>query len=196
MISRKHLFMMRQAEQNFTKIIIGMIIFNMSDRSIIQRVLFRRKNNLTREDEIFKKLKNGDESGVSELVELYYEDILRYCMFRLPDRYLAEDAAQEEPGVEETEQQEDFRQIIRSLPPELGEIVFLRFSQELKMREIAEMTGVPLRTVQSRLRRALKMLRAEMEAEETGQMGWKTKQRREENIEMTEKAIHKGGRRR
>lgn len=196
MISRQHLFMMRQAEQNFTKIIIGMIIFNMSDRSIIQRVLFRRKNNLTREDEIFKKLKNGDESGVSELVELYYEDILRYCMFRLPDRYLAEDAAQEEPGVEETEQQEDFRQIIRSLPPELGEIVFLRFSQELKMREIAEMTGVPLRTVQSRLRRALKMLRAEMEAEETGQMGWKTKQRREENIEMTEKAIHKGGRRR
>ena len=50
---------------------------------------------MTREDEIFKKLKNGDESGVSELVELYYEDILRYCIFRLPDRYLAEDAVQE-----------------------------------------------------------------------------------------------------
>lgn len=200
---------------------------------------------MTREDEIFKKLKNGDESGVSELVELYYEDILRYCMFRLPDRYLAEDAvqetflkvfryfddyrhkgrfraflykvaantcidmmrkkrwdqipkdaAQEETGMEETEQQEDFRRIIRSLPPELGEIVLLRFSQELKMRETAEMTGVPLRTVQSRLRRALKMLRAELEPEAAGQMGWKIKQRREENIEMTEKAIRKGGRRR
>ena len=50
---------------------------------------------MTREDEIFKKLKNGDESGAAELVELYYEDILRYCMFRLPDRYLAEDAVQE-----------------------------------------------------------------------------------------------------
>ena len=43
MISRQHLFMMRQAEQNFTKIIIGMIIFSIQDRSIIQRVLFRRK---------------------------------------------------------------------------------------------------------------------------------------------------------
>ena len=46
---------------------------------------------MTREDEIFKKLKNGDESGVAGLVELYYEDVLRYCMFRLSDRYLAED---------------------------------------------------------------------------------------------------------
>ena len=32
---------------------------------------------MTREDEIFEKLKNGDESGVAELVGLYYEDILR-----------------------------------------------------------------------------------------------------------------------
>ena len=50
---------------------------------------------MTREDEIFEKLKNGDESGAAELVGMYYEDILRYCMFRLSDRYLAEDAVQE-----------------------------------------------------------------------------------------------------
>ena len=50
---------------------------------------------MTREDEIFEKLKNGDESGAAELVGMYYEDILRYRMFRLPDRYLAEDAVQE-----------------------------------------------------------------------------------------------------
>lgn len=187
---------------------------------------------MTREDEIFKKLKNGDESGVSELVELYYEDILRYCMFRLPDRYLAEDAvqetflkvfryfddyrhkgrfraflykvaantcidmmrkkrwdqipedaAQEESGMQKTEEQEDFRQIIRKLPPELGEIVFLRFSQELRLREIAETMGIPLRTVQSRLRRALKLLRTELE-QDTGTMGERS----------VEKEIRKGGR--
>ena len=169
---------------------------------------------MTREDEIFKKLKNGDESGAAELVELYYEDILRYCMFRLPDRYLAEDAvqetflkvfryfddyrhkgrfraflykvagntcidmmrkkqwdpipedaAQEESGVRKTEEQEDFLRIIRKLPPELGEVVFLRFSQELRLREIAETVGIPLRTVQSRLRRALELLRTELERE-------------------------------
>ena len=187
---------------------------------------------MTREDEIFKKLKNGDESGAAELVELYYEDILRYCMFRLQDRYLAEDAvqetflkvfryfddyrhkgrfraflykvagntcidimrkkrwgpnpedaAQEESGMQKTEEQEDFRQIIRKLPPELGEIVFLRFSQELRLREIAETMGIPLRTVQSRLRRALKLLRTELE-QDTGTMGERS----------VEKEIRKGGR--
>ena len=119
---------------------------------------------MTREDEIFKKLKKGDESGVAGLVELYYEDVLRYCMFRLSDRYLAEDAvqetflkvfryfddyrhrgrfraflykvagntcidmmrkkrwdpipedaAQEEKGIQKTEEREDFLQIIRKL---------------------------------------------------------------------------------
>ena len=169
---------------------------------------------MTREDEIFEKLKNGDESGAAELVRLYYEDILRYCMFRLPDRYLAEDAvqetflkvfryfddyrhkgrfraflykvagntcidimrkkqwhpipedaAQEESGMRKTEEQEDFLRIIRKLPPELGEVVFLRFSQELRLREIAETVGIPLRTVQSRLRRALELLRTELERE-------------------------------
>lgn len=185
---------------------------------------------MTREDEIFKKLKNGDESGVAGLVELYYEDVLRYCMFRLSDRYLAEDAvqetflkvfryfddyrhrgrfraflykvagntcidmmrkkrwdpipedaAQEEKGIQKTEEREDFLQIIRKLPPELGEIVFLRFSQELKLREIAETMEIPLRTVQSRLRRALKLLRTEME-------------RGEERNRSGEKEMCKGGR--
>lgn len=189
---------------------------------------------MTREDELFEKLKNGDESGVSELVGLYYEDILRYYMFRLPDRYLAEDAvqetflkvfryfddyrhkgrfraflykvagntcidmmrkkrwdpipedvAQEESGMRKIDEQEDFLRIIRKLPPELGEIVFLRFSQELKLREIAETMGIPLRTVQSRLRRALKLLRTEME------QGGETD---EEGNRSDEKEMRKGGR--
>ena len=29
-------------------------------------------------------------AAAAELVGMYYEDILRYCMFRLSDRYLAE----------------------------------------------------------------------------------------------------------
>ena len=171
------------------------------------------KYNLTREDEIFKKLKNGDESGVGELVELYYEEILRYCRFRLRDDFQAEDAvqetflkvfryfnnyhhrgkfraflykvasnvcidmskkkrwdsippdtAQEDAGMVQTEEHEDFLRIINELPPELAEIVFLRYSQELKLREIAGLTGTPLRTVQSRLRRALRLLRDALES--------------------------------
>lgn len=50
---------------------------------------------MTREDEIFKKLKKGDPGGAEELVRLYYAEILRYCLFHLPDRSMAEDAVQE-----------------------------------------------------------------------------------------------------
>lgn len=162
---------------------------------------------MTREDEIFKKLEYGDENGVAELIELYYDEILHYCQFYLQDDYIAQDAtqetflkifryfnsyrhkgkfraflykvaantcidmrkkkrwgsiveevAQEDASMKQTEEQEDFLRIIRKLPPELEEIVFLRFSQELKLREISEITGLPLRTVQSRLRRALNLL--------------------------------------
>ena len=98
---------------------------------------------------------------------------------------IPEDAAQEESGMRKTEEQEDFLRIIRKLPPELGEIVFLRFSQELKLREISETMGIPIRTVQSRLRRALKLLRTEMEQEgDTAKEGNRS----------GEKEIRKGGR--
>ena len=52
------------------------------------------------------------------------------------------------------------------LPEELREIVILRFSQELKLGEIARVTGLPMRTVQSRLRKALKLLKQELERRE------------------------------
>jgi len=64
--------------------------------------------------------------------------------------------------IQKVEEREDFLRLIQSLPQELGELVILRFSQELRLREIAQITGLPLRTVQSRLRRALKMLEKEM----------------------------------
>ena len=50
---------------------------------------------------------------------------------------------------------------------ELREIIILRFSQELKLGEIAKVTGLPMRTVQSRLRKALRILKTELEGRET-----------------------------
>ncbi len=50
---------------------------------------------MTREDEIFEKLKKGDPDAAGELARLYYDDILRYCLFHVPDRSLAQDAVQE-----------------------------------------------------------------------------------------------------
>lgn len=63
-----------------------------------------------------------------------------------------------EKGFDEVDEDVQLRQFVRSLKPELQEIVILRFGQELTMREIAEITGTPLRTVQTRLKRALKQI--------------------------------------
>ena len=72
----------------------------------------------------------------------------------------------EESGFERIHADLNFHQQICSLPPEQQEILLLRFGQELTLRQIAQVTGVPLRTVQSRLRAALKKLKSQLEKEE------------------------------
>lgn len=170
---------------------------------------------MTREDKLFKDIDRGDRSAVGQLIEMYYSDILRYCLWHVPNRELAEDATQEtflkamryfdsythkgkfraflykiasntcidmqrrkqegslddledeqayfEKGFEKIDVDSHFMSLIHSLPEEQREIVILRFSQDLKIREIAEITGNNLRTVQSRLRAALKKLKKEVE---------------------------------
>ena len=168
---------------------------------------------MTGENELFKRIEKGDKHALQELISMYYPEILRYCIWKAPDRYMAEDAAQEtflkairyfdryvhkgkfksflyqiaantcidmsrkkyltDVGYEqlskETEYQESgfgevdddlqIRQMVAALPEEWQEIVILRYAQELSMREIAQIVHLPLRTVQSRLRLALKKLR-------------------------------------
>ncbi len=53
----------------------------------------------------------------------------------------------------------ELRQMVRGLPSDLQEIVLLRFGHDMTLREIAQIQGIPLRTVQSRLRSALKQLK-------------------------------------
>ena len=70
-----------------------------------------------------------------------------------------------EMGYASSDAQVNFQYMVRNLPEELREIVYLKFAQELTFREIAMAVGLPVRTVQSRLRRALKLIRCEMEGE-------------------------------
>lgn len=83
---------------------------------------------------------------------------------RYPDMSL-EEAEIEPPyveaGFEEVRSDMVLRQLIDILPKEGKEIILLRFGQDLTIREIAEVTGMPMRTVQSRLRSALKKLKKE-----------------------------------
>ena len=72
----------------------------------------------------------------------------------------------EEKGFEEVIEDIQLRHLVRNLPDELKEIVLLRFGQDLTIREISEIVDQPLRTVQSRLRSALKQIKKEMRKEE------------------------------
>lgn len=69
----------------------------------------------------------------------------------------------EENGYVKVQADMQFRYIIKNLPDKSQELIILRFGQELTIREIAEITNIPLRTVQSRLRSALKQLKRELE---------------------------------
>ncbi len=58
----------------------------------------------------------------------------------------------------EVEERMDMEQAIRSLPEELREVVALRYIQELRLREIAEILDIGLPLVKYRVRRAKELL--------------------------------------
>lgn len=52
---------------------------------------------------------------------------------------------------------------VDNLPPDLRAIVILRFFEDMKLDEIAEITATNLNTVKSKLYRALRQLKLQME---------------------------------
>ncbi len=75
----------------------------------------------------------------------------------------------EESGFTEVQDLLDLQRMIHILPEEQREIVILRFGHNLTIREIANVTGIPFRTVQSRIRLALKKLKIEYGKEDTNE---------------------------
>lgn len=55
---------------------------------------------------------------------------------------------------------------LERLSPELKSVVLLRFFEDMKLMEIAQVLGIPLSTVKNRLYRALSLLRTDLTAEE------------------------------
>ena len=45
-----------------------------------------------RENELLRKIAKGETEYWEELIGMYYEDILRYCIYHAPDKTAAEDA--------------------------------------------------------------------------------------------------------
>lgn len=67
-----------------------------------------------------------------------------------------------ESGYQAAEDRQLLATVFAELPADRRELILLRYGQELTLREIAAVTGLPLRTVQTRLSRAIKKLRASL----------------------------------
>ena len=126
---------------------------------------------MTRENELLRKILRGENEYWEELIGMYYEDIYRYCIYHAPDRNLAQDAVQE-----------TFLKVIRYFPNYRDRGKFRAFLYKVasnvctdqwrkcREEEIPEDTvyletglNIPMRTVQSKLRRALGILKCEEE---------------------------------
>lgn len=82
----------------------------------------------------------------------------------IPDEVeFSEEAPQPEEQAESAEAQQSTLAALRRLPVRQREVIVLFYYQELPQKEIAEMLGVPLGTVKSRLSLGIKQLRAWME---------------------------------
>lgn len=82
----------------------------------------------------------------------------------LPDDFdIPEEAAQPEQRTESTEAQQSILAGLRRLPVRQREVIVLFYYQDLPQKEIAELLGVPIGTVKSRLSLGIKQLRAWME---------------------------------
>lgn len=89
------------------------------------------------------------------------KDVMRSC--DIDDMHL--EAVYEEAGFYEIEADDNFQKLIHVLPEKQRELMILRYSQELSLKEISEVTGEKLRTVQSGIRLALKKLEREIRKE-------------------------------
>lgn len=110
----------------------------------------------------------------SWLLTIARNEYLQFVRSRNPEvnglNELPEPAA-EEPGADAlaavAERDSRLQDAVRRLEPQLRETVALHYFQDLSIKEVAEVLGVPNGTVKSRLNRALETLRSLLEQEET-----------------------------
>lgn len=90
-----------------------------------------------------------DESRKIQIYSLEQEEEIRYDCDKM----------------RQIEDRSEVNYLINALSPEQKEAVLLRFGEQLSFREIAKIVGCNVRTVQSRVRNALKTMRKERENE-------------------------------
>jgi RNA polymerase sigma factor (sigma-70 family) len=74
---------------------------------------------------------------------------------------LDEDVGDSKDYFSEVENRSEINSLLERLSPPQREAIILRFAEGLSFQEISQITGVPIRTIQSRVRLALAIMRKE-----------------------------------
>jgi len=107
----------------------------------------------------------GESSIQTRLVRIAMNtcrDINRSVWYRLVDRRVTPETLCI-PTAEPVDQDDSVILAVAALPAKYKEVILLRYYNDLKLSEIAEVLSVSVQTVSSRLRRAKKKLHAKLE---------------------------------
>jgi len=104
---------------------------------------------------------SSEKTWLSHIAVNTCRDMMRSGWFRLlkrsePEEKLFDIAAPQQ------EKDTSVRDAILSLPGKYREVIVLYYDQEMKLREIADLLGLPVNSVSTRLRRARTLLKAQL----------------------------------
>lgn len=103
------------------------------------------------------------------LCRIVINESLALLKKRKRDLPFEEIEVQEDQGADgQREEKMDLRNAIDHLPEELKTIIILRFYEEFKIEEIAEITDTKLSTTKTRLYKALNMIKRDLEGYDVG----------------------------
>lgn len=91
--------------------------------------------------------------------------IMNYCndVLKREKREISQDDLRSLTGVEQDHTYLEVEEALTALPQELQELVRLKYFQDLKIKEIADLWGAPEGTIKTKLHRALTALRTYFE---------------------------------
>lgn len=124
-------------------------------------------------DAIVKILQNKDKIRRGEYFETWaYRILINECLMALRKQKhvltLYDEDEMDDRGDMQKQQEDavDLYHAMDRLPPKLKTVILLRFFEEMKLDEIAAVTGEKLSTVKSRLYKAMKLLRLDLEVQD------------------------------
>ena len=142
----------RENQQQFYRLAFSYVRDNETAMDLVQDAIVKAIQNM-------HTLRQPD-----RLKTWFYRILVNECLMYLrknrkllPIQSLEQELAAPEQG------NQDLHEAISQLPPHLRTIILLRFFEDMKLEEIARITRTNLSTVKSRLYKALKLLRLEME---------------------------------